>query len=175
MAKKESAVASKSTEKRCYVKIAKEGAEHDIAEVPTNADRKLPQQTVKALFDGTSAIKYKPSAVTSTWRALLLEEDLYHPPEGEWGERVYICTQPIASLPKESGNVGFSGFPGSSASAGLGCTRFTSPGSLLQPAAPELSSFYSPAGSPYHLGLGVTSHIWGSTAAAGGQAQAQTR
>ena len=28
------------------------------------------------------------------WRALLLEEELYHPPEDGWGERTYTCTRP---------------------------------------------------------------------------------
>ena len=37
---------------RTYVKIVKEGAEDDVAEVPTNSDGLLPQLTVTALFEG---------------------------------------------------------------------------------------------------------------------------
>ena len=44
---------------RTYVKIAKEGEDDDIAEVPTNSEGLLPEATVTALFGGTSAIKYK--------------------------------------------------------------------------------------------------------------------
>ena len=46
-----------------------------------------------ALFGGTSAIKYRVSG-SGVWRALLLEEELYHPPEDGWGERTYTCTRP---------------------------------------------------------------------------------
>merc|ERR1719219_438352 len=56
---------------RSYVKIAKEGAEEDVAEVPTNSEGLLPQLTVTALFEGTSAIKYRVNS-SKTWRALLL-------------------------------------------------------------------------------------------------------
>ena len=37
---------------RSYVKIVKEGAEEDVAEVPTNSEGLLPQLTVTALFEG---------------------------------------------------------------------------------------------------------------------------
>ena len=46
-----------------------------------------------ALFGGTSAIKDRVSG-SGVWRALLLEEELYHPPEDGWGERTYTCTRP---------------------------------------------------------------------------------
>ena len=78
---------------REYVRIAREGAEDEVAEVPTNSEGLLPMQTVKALFDGTSAIKYRVEG-RRTWRALLLEAELYHSPEDGWGERVYLCTAP---------------------------------------------------------------------------------
>ena len=44
---------------RTYVKIVKEGEDDDLAEVPTNSEGLLPEATVTALFEGTSAIKYK--------------------------------------------------------------------------------------------------------------------
>ena len=78
---------------RSYVKIVKEGDDEDIAEVPTNSDGLLPKLTVTALFEGTSAIKYRVNS-SKTWRALILEEELYHPPEDGWGERLYTCAQP---------------------------------------------------------------------------------
>ena len=78
---------------REYVRIAREGAEDEVAEVPTNSEGLLPMQTVKALFDGTSAMKYRVEG-RRTWRALLLEAELYHAPEDGWGERVYLCTAP---------------------------------------------------------------------------------
>ena len=78
---------------REYVRIASEGAEDEVAEVPTNSEGLLPMQTVKALFDGTSAMKYRFEG-RRTWRALLLEAELYHAPEDGWGERVYLCTAP---------------------------------------------------------------------------------
>jgi len=78
---------------RSYVKIVKEGDDEDIAEVPTNSDGLLPKLTVTALFEGTSAIKYRVNS-SKTWRALILEEELYHPPEDGWGDRLYTCAQP---------------------------------------------------------------------------------
>ena len=45
------------------------------------------------MFTGTSAIKYRVNS-SKTWRALLLEEEVFHPPEDGWGERVYTCAQP---------------------------------------------------------------------------------
>ena len=82
---------------RTYVKIMREGEEEDMAEVPTNSQGLLPQATVTALFPATTAIKFRvqSSSGGKTWRALLLEDDLYHPPgDTGWGDRVYTCTQP---------------------------------------------------------------------------------
>ena len=83
---------------RTYVKIMREGEdEEDMAEVPTNSQGLLPQATVLALFPATTAIKFRVSTSSGgkTWRALLLEDDLYHPPgDTGWGDRVYTCTQP---------------------------------------------------------------------------------
>ena len=78
---------------REYVRMARGGAEDEGAEVPTNSGGLLPMQTVKALFDGTSAMKFRVEG-RRTWRALLLEAELYHAPEDGWGERVYLCTAP---------------------------------------------------------------------------------
>ena len=47
-----------------------------------------------ALFGGTSAIIKDRVSGSGVWRALLLEEELYHPPEDGWGERTYTCTRP---------------------------------------------------------------------------------
>jgi len=77
---------------RTYVKIIKSGDSNDVDEVPTNSQGLLPQSTVKALYEGTSAIKWKTPS--NTWRSLLLEEDLYHPPEDGWRDRIYHCTIP---------------------------------------------------------------------------------
>ena len=82
---------------RTYVRIMREGEEEDMAEVPTNSQGLLPQATVTALFPATTAIKFRvpSSSGGKTWRALLLEDDLYHPPgDTGWGDRVYTCTQP---------------------------------------------------------------------------------
>jgi len=79
---------------RTYVKIIKVGDSNDVDEVPTNSQGLLPQSTVKALYEGTSAIKYRVTATSKSWRTLLLEEDLYHPPEDGWGDRIYHCTIP---------------------------------------------------------------------------------
>ena len=43
---------------RSYVKIVKEGAEDDVAELPTNSDGLLPQLTVTALFEGEMILFY---------------------------------------------------------------------------------------------------------------------
>ena len=48
---------------------------------------------IDKFFSGTSAIKYRVNS-SKTWRALLLEEEVYHPPDDGWGERVYTCAQP---------------------------------------------------------------------------------
>merc|ERR1719384_539342 len=78
----------------------RQGEEEDMAEVPTNSQGLLPQATVTALFSAT-AIKFRMEKTGSsgsgskTWRALLLEDELYHPPSDTgWGDTVYTCTQP---------------------------------------------------------------------------------
>ena len=69
--------------------------------MPTNSQGLLPQATVTALFPATTAIKFRMEKTGSsgsgskTWRALLLEDELYHPPSDTgWGDTVYTCTQP---------------------------------------------------------------------------------
>ena len=48
---------------------------------------------IDKFVSGTSAIKYRVNS-SKTWRALLLEEEVYHPPDDGWGERLYTCAQP---------------------------------------------------------------------------------
>ena len=137
---------------RVYVKIAKEGDEDDIAEVPTNSDGLLPQMTVTALFGGTSAIKYKVTSTGKTWRALLLEDELYHPPEDGWSDRVYTCTQPQKSETRvkvDPVTVTSSLDPAMS-------TQLTYSASLPPLAAGQTSSLVS----PFMAGLPPMAHIW---------------
>merc|ERR1719283_935 len=131
---------------RTYVKIAKDGDEEDIAEVPTNSEGLLPQMTVKALYEGTSAIKYRVSSGGATWRALLLEDEVYHPPEDGWSDRVYTCAQPQKTK------------PGLKADSGLDCSprstslehSLTSPLTYSMPGLGGTNNLVSPFIPPHH-------------------------
>ena len=129
-----------------------------------------------ALFGGTSAIKYRVSG-SGVWRALLLEEELYHPPEDGWGERTYTCTRPqlqntataasktssvaannngAAAMKSTSEGVAVNG------GAAAGAVAMSPPSStLLEPglsySLPQTSSLVS----PYLAGLPPMAHIWG--------------
>jgi len=147
---------------RTYVKIAKEGDEEDIAEVPTNSEGLLPQMTVKALYEGTSAIKYRVTSSSKTWRALLLEDDLFHPPEDGWGDRVYTCTQPQGCIwmkndpapsPIAAPNPGLSMAPGTSSLD----HPLTSPLTYSMGTMGQTNSIVSP-----FLGLPPMAQIWGN-------------
>jgi len=144
---------------RTYVKISKDGGEDDIAEVPTNSDGLLPQMTVKALYEGTSAMKYRVNGNSKTWRALLLEDELFHPPEDGWGDRVYTCTQPqgcvwvkndTASTSITASNPGLAGPTGSSSLD----HSLTTP---LSYSVGQSNNIVSP-----YLGLPPMHQIWGN-------------
>lgn len=142
---------------RVYVKIAKEGDEEDIAEVPTNSEGLLPQMTVKALYEGTSAIKYRVTTTSKTWRALLLEDDLFHPPEDGWGDRVYTCTQPqgCAWMKNESVPSPIAA-PNPSGTSSLD-HNLTSPLTYSMGSMAQTNSIVSP-----FLGLPPMAQIWGN-------------
>ena len=130
-----------------------------------------------ALFGGTSAIKYRVSG-SGVWRALLLEEELYHPPEDGWGERTYTCTRPqlqntATAATKTSSaaanNNGAAAMKSTSSEgvavnggAGAGAAAMSLPSSTLQEpglsySLPQTSSLVS----PYLAGLPPMAHIWG--------------
>ena len=129
-----------------------------------------------ALFGGTSAIKYRVSG-SGVWRALLLEEELYHPPEDGWGERTYTCTRPqlqntATAATKTSSaaanNNGAAAMKSTSegvtvnGGAGAGAAAMSPPSSTLLEAGlsyslPQTSSLVS----PYLAGLPPMAHIWG--------------
>lgn len=149
---------------RTYVKIAKDGDEEDIAEVPTNSEGLLPQMTVKALYEGTSAIKYRVTTNSKTWRALLLEDDLFHPPEDGWGDRVYTCTQPqgcvwIKNDPAPSPIAAPNPGPGLSMAPGTSSMdhTLTSPLTYSMGTMGQTNSIVSP-----FLGLPPMAQIWGN-------------
>jgi len=155
---------------RTYVRIMREGEEEDMAEVPTNSQGLLPQATVTALFPATTAIKFRvqSSSGGKTWRALLLEDDLYHPPgDTGWGDRVYTCTQPkktSSDIPRSEA--------GSSSLVDPGPGPF-SMGSLT-PASSSLAGniVSSSLVSPFMPSLGgippLPAHIWGTGGLGGG-------
>jgi len=149
---------------RTYVKIAKDGDEEDIAEVPTNSEGLLPQLTVKALYEGTSAIKYRVTTSSKTWRALLLEGDLFHPPEDGWGDRVYTCTQPQGCVwmkndPAPSPTAAPNPGPGLSMAPGTSALDPTlaSPLTYSMGTMGQTNSIVSP-----FLGLPPMAQIWGN-------------
>eukprot|EP00092_Neocalanus_flemingeri_P040368 GFUD01043966.1.p1 GENE.GFUD01043966.1~~GFUD01043966.1.p1 ORF type:complete len:1978 (-),score=498.59 GFUD01043966.1:399-6332(-) len=147
---------------RTYVKIAKEGDEEDIAEVPTNSEGLLPQMTVKALYEGTSAIKFRVSASSKTWRALLMEDDLFHPPEDGWGDRIYTCTQPQGCIwmKNDSAPSPISApTPGLSLASGTSSLdhSLTSPLTYSMGTLGQTNNIVSP-----FLGLPPMAHIWGN-------------
>ena len=127
-----------------------------------------------ALFGGTSAIKYRVSG-SGVWRALLLEEELYHPPEDGWGERTYTCTRPqlqTAAAKTSSAAANNNGAAANNKStsegaavnggAGAAAAAMSPPSStLLEPglsySLPQTSSLVS----PYLAGLPPMAHIWG--------------
>lgn len=147
---------------RTYVKIAKEGDEEDIAEVPTNSEGLLPQMTVKALYEGTSAIKFRVSPTSKTWRALLLEDDLFHPPEDGWGDRIYTCTQPQGCIWMKNDPA-----PSPIAAPTPGLSLATGTSSLDHSLTSPLTYSMGTMGqtnnivSPF-LGLPPMAHIWGN-------------
>jgi len=81
---------------RQYVKIClvEDG---EVEELPTNSDGLLPHATVRASFEGISALKYRVSGSQRTWRSLVLEKDLFHPPEDGWADRVYLASFPTGN------------------------------------------------------------------------------
>ena len=127
-----------------------------------------------ALFGGTSAIKYRVSG-SGVWRALLLEEELYHPPEDGWGERTYTCTRPqlqntaTAATRTSSAAANNNGTAavkstseGVAVNGGAGAAAMSPPSSTLQDpglsySLPQTSSLVS----PYLAGLPHMAHIWG--------------
>lgn len=141
---------------RSYVKIVKEGDEEDIAEVPTNSEGLLPQLTVAALFEGTSAIKYRMKS-SKTWRALVLEEELYHPPEDGWGDRLYTCAQPQKTPTSDSQQTIGQFF----SSAGALDQVVASPLTYSMPSVGGSNSLVSP-----FMGLPMA-QVWGSSVSPG--------
>jgi len=89
---------------REYVKVCVE-EDGEVQEVPTNKDGLLPHATIRALYNGTSALKYRTAGSQRTWRSLVLERDMFHPPGDGWTDRIYL-----ACIPAGPGN-NF-GYPG---------------------------------------------------------------
>ena len=106
--------------------------------------------TVAALFGGTSALKYKlGSGGKSCWRALLLEDEVYHPPDDGWADRVYTCTQPQLKTVKTE------------TSSEL--TPVSTPAEVRQSSAVYSGPLPSSSlVSPFIAGLPPMAQIWGS-------------
>merc|ERR1719330_133651 len=139
-----------------------------MAEVPTNSQGLLPQATVIALFPATTAIKFRMQKTGSsgsgakTWRALLLEDELYHPPsDSGWGDTVYTCTQPQAKT--GSTKTARSAEAASSSSSLMDPTGPFSMGASLTPVSSSLMSPFMPSS---FSGIGqcppMPAHIWGN-------------
>ena len=110
---------------------------------------------------------------SGVWRALLLEEELYHPPEEGWGERTYTCTRPqlqtaataatktssaAAMKSTTSEGVAVNGGAGAAAAAmSPPSSTLLEPGPGLSYSLPQTSSLVS----PYLAGLPPMAHIWG--------------
>ena len=151
------------------MRLMREGEEEDMAEVPTNSQGLLPQATVVALFPATTAIKFRMQKTGSsgsgakTWRALLLEDELYHPPtDSGWGDTVYTCTQPQAKTSSTKAQAARSAEAASSSSSLMDPTGPFSMGGSLTPASSSLVS--SSLMSPFMPSLGppMPAHIWGN-------------
>ena len=114
------------------------------------------------MYEGTSAIKYRVTANSKTWRALLLEDDLFHPPEDGWGDRIYTCTQPQGCIwmkndpapsPISAPTPGLSMAPGTSSLD----HSLTSPLTYSMGTMGQTNNIVSP-----FLGLPPMAQIWGN-------------
>jgi len=119
------------------------------------------RMTVTALFGGTSAIKYKVSSGGATWRALLLEDEVYHPPEDGWSDRVYTCAQPQKTKPGLKADSGLDGSPRSTSLD----HSLSSPLTYSMPGLGGTNNLVSPFIPPHHPTL---AHIWGNSGHAPG-------
>lgn len=81
---------------REYVKVCVE-EDGEVQEVPTNADGLLPLSTIRALYNGTSALKYRTAGAQRTWRSLVLEREMFHPPQDGWTDRIYLACIPAGN------------------------------------------------------------------------------
>ena len=64
--------------------------------IPTDAQgSRLPKAAVCAVFEATSAIKYRimEDDGTAGWKCLVLEHGKFYPPEDGWQDRTYIVVQ----------------------------------------------------------------------------------
>ena len=153
--------------------------------MPTNSQGLLPQATVTALFPATTAIKFRMEKTGSsgsgskTWRALLLEDELYHPPSDTgWGDTVYTCTQPSSKTSSTKAQAARSSEATGSSSFMESQPLFTGrdPSSLIPAVGPgplfggslttASSSLVSSFPSPFMGSLsnipGPPTHIWGN-------------
>lgn len=53
---------------------------------------------LQALFNGISGLKYRMPGTPRIWRSLILEQDVFYPPEDGWGERIYLSSFPAGSI-----------------------------------------------------------------------------
>ena len=85
----------------------------------------------QALFNGISALKYRMPGPQRIWRSLILEQDVFFPPEDGWGDRVYLSSFP-------AGRVYLSAFP-----AGRDYPSSIPAGRVYLPAFPAVTVYLS--------------------------------
>jgi len=75
-----------------YVIVTEDENEQPI-ELPAEPDGTLLLSTLAAQFNGASGLKYENSE-TKTTRGVRLADGRLHPPDGVWGNRLYVTVFP---------------------------------------------------------------------------------
>ena len=75
----------------CYIKVAEEENEEPM-EVPCEEDMGLLLTTLAAQFPGACGLKYRTES--RSLRGVRLVDGKFQPPDGGWGNFVYLCVFP---------------------------------------------------------------------------------
>ena len=98
---------------RTQVKITNEQGT-DINEFGTDDNGDLRSSSVKAIYEGANALKYKTDAGTT--RICNLLGDIFEAPVDGWGARIYVVNQPTTQQQPvaagATGNTAHGGYPG---------------------------------------------------------------
>ncbi|XP_064642528.1 TAR DNA-binding protein 43-like isoform X2 [Lineus longissimus] len=75
-----------------YVQVTEEDGEEPI-ELPSEEDGTILLSTLAAQYPGACGLKYR-NAETGAMRGIRLADRKLHPPDGHWGNTLYVCVFP---------------------------------------------------------------------------------